>query len=476
MSYTLLGFIIYLLSILLVGVLTYKSNKDHQDFFLGGRRVSPLIVAFSERASGESAWLLLGLPGAAYAAGIMEAWTALGCVSGIIFYWYVIARDLRDQSEQAEAITLPDFFAQKYKKGAILIRVTATLIIIFFFTFYLSAQFNGAGKVLYVTFGIQPFWGMVIGAFFIILYTMLGGFFAVAITDMIQGIIMIGTLVILPLAGMYEILHSDTIQTYHAAAGSGFFNLTGNLGGWAAAAFVVSGLSWGFGYMGQPHLLTRFMAIKNSGKIKISRRIAFAWAIPAFTGSLMIGIVGMSLYGQGYFDDVEQVMPQLATSLLPAWLAGIFISGAIAAMMSTADSQLLVISSSVIEDIYHKTLNRKVGEKFLLLISRVITILVGVGGFLIAIYSEKLIFSMVSYAWAGLSAAFGPALLLTLKWKKTTWQGVLGGMIIGTLVTIIWTETDILEQTLSSRFTGFVVAIISVYIISLLTFQEESGK
>ena len=475
MSYTLAGFIIYLFSLLIIGFLTYKSNKDHQDYFLGGRRVNPWIVAFSERASGESAWLLLGLPGAAYAAGVVEIWTALGCVSGIIFYWYVIAHDLRIQSEQMDAITLPDFFAQKHKKGATAIRISATLIIIFFFTFYLSAQFNGAGKVLYVTFGIEPSFGMVIGAAFIIFYTMLGGFFAVALTDLIQGIIMIGALVILPLTGIAEILLSHGEFSLNLTQhGSRFSSLGGEYSGWMAIAVVLSGLSWGFGYMGQPHLLTRFMAIRNASEIRVSRKIAFIWAIPAFTGSVLIGLVGLSMYGQGYFEDIEQVMPHLANTLLPSWLAGIFISGAIAAMMSTADSQLLVISSAVIEDIYHKTLKKEVSEKIMLRISRGVTILVGIFAFLIAIFSEKLIFSMVSYAWAGLSAAFGPALLLTLKWKKTTWQGVLAGMVLGTLCTIIWTDIDWLEEVISSRLSGFLIAISTVYLVSLMTVQKNN--
>jgi sodium/proline symporter len=399
----------------------------------------------------------------------------LGCVSGIIFYWYVIAHDLRIQSEQMDAITLPDFFAQKHKKGATAIRITATLIIIFFFTFYLSAQFNGAGKVLYVTFGIEPSLGMVIGAAFIIFYTMLGGFFAVALTDLIQGIIMIGALVILPLTGIAEILLSHGEFSLNLTQhGSHFSSLGGEYSGWMAVAVVLSGLSWGFGYMGQPHLLTRFMAIRNASEIRVSRKIAFIWAIPAFTGSVLIGLVGLSMYGQGYFEDIEQVMPHLANTLLPSWLAGIFISGAIAAMMSTADSQLLVISSAVIEDIYHKTLKKEVSEKIMLRISRGVTILVGIFAFLIAIFSEKLIFSMVSYAWAGLSAAFGPALLLTLKWKKTTWQGVLAGMVLGTLCTIIWTDIDWLEEVISSRLSGFLIAISTVYLVSLMTVPKNN--
>jgi sodium/proline symporter len=470
MSFTLLGFVLYLAVILIVGLITYKANKSHFDFFLGGRKVNHWVVAFSERASGESAWLLLGLPGAAYAMGVVEVWTALGCVWGIIFYWYVIAEDLRKESEKLKAITLPDFFAQKFQNGHTAIRITATLIIIFFFTFYLSAQFNGAGKVLYVTFGIDQFWGMVIGASFIIVYTMLGGFFAVAFTDMIQGIIMISALMILPLAGLAEILATKGEFTKAIAqSGDSYISLTGDKTGWLAFAFIISGLSWGFGYMGQPHLLTRFMSIKNPEKIKISRRIAIAWVIPAFTGGLVIGLVGLALYGKGYFEDVEQVMPHLANTLLPTWLAGIFISGAIAAMMSTADSQLLVISSSVIEDIYHKTLNKDVSEKILLKLSRGITIIIGIIGFTIAVFSGKLIFSMVSYAWAGLGSSFGPALFLMLRWKKTTWQGVLAGMIAGTLSTIIWSEIEWLDAVISSRLSSFVFAFITVYLVSKFT-------
>lgn len=470
MNFTLIGFILYLIIVLIVGFLTYKSNKTHSDFFIAGRKLNPWVVAFSERASGESAWLLVGLPGAALAAGFVEVWTALGCVLGIIFYWFVIAHDLRRESERVDAITLPNFFAEKLGEGAAVIRIVSTLIIVFFFTFYLAAQFNGAGKVLLVTFGIPQFWGIVIGAVVIIFYTMMGGFFAVAWTDLIQGIIMIGTLVVLPLVGLFEI--GKTGHSLHSAvsqAGHNFASFSGGATGIAAVSVVVSGLSWFFGYMGQPHLLTRFMAIGDINKIKVSRRIAIAWAIPAFTGAFIIGLVGLSMYGKGYFQDVEQVMPALTHDFLPAWLAGIFISGAIAAMMSTADSQLLVISSSVIEDFYHKTLGKTLTNQKLLNLSRMITVAVGLFGFLIAVTSAKLVFGLVSYAWSGLGASFGPALLLLLKWKRTNWKGVLAGMITGSAVTIIWSEIEVLDQALSVRFVSFVAALLAIITVTLIT-------
>ena len=469
MDYTLIGFVLYLFTILVVGFLSYKANKSHQDFFIAGRKLNPWVVAFSERASGESAWLLLGLPGIAYAVGMLESWTALGCVLGIILYWFVIAQKLREETEQYNSITLPDFFAQKLGRYQKRIRITATLIIIFFFTFYLSAQFNGAGKVLNVTFGIDQQWGIVLGAAVIVLYTMAGGFFAVAWTDMIQGIIMIGALVVLPVVGLYELsLEHKSIGAAMNEVGSNFMSPTGGKKGWVGVAVAVSGLSWAFGYMGQPHLLTRFMSIQDSNKIKISRRIAIAWAIPAFAGAFVIGLVGLAYYGSGQFADAEFVMPQLANDLLPAWLAGIFVSAAVAAMMSTADSQLLVITSSVIEDIYHKTLGRDVSDKQLLLLSRLITIAVGVFGFFIAITSQELIFEMVSYAWAGLGASFGPALLMMLWWKGTTPQGVWAGMITGTLTTIIWSNLPI-DEILSVRLVSFVFAFIAVILVSVVT-------
>ncbi len=476
MSFTLLGFLIYLLLVLLVGFITYHSNKSHEDFFIAGRKLNPWVVAFSERASGESAWLLVGLPGAALAAGFLHVWTALGCVLGIIFYWFVIAKDLRVQSENFGAITLPNFFSEKLGEGGNMIRLFSSLIIVFFFTFYLAAQFNGAGKVLFVTFGIPQFWGIVLGAVVIIFYTMMGGFFAVAWTDFIQGIIMIGTLVILPVIGLIEI--GETGHSLREAvhlAGPHYASLTGGATGLAAVSVVIGGLSWFFGYMGQPHLLTRFMAIKDSEKIKVSRRIAIAWAIPAFTGAFLIGLVGLAMFGEGHFQDVEQVMPALANDFLPAWLAGIFISGAIAAMMSTADSQLLVITSSVIEDFYHQTLKKDLSNRKMLFLSRVITVAVGLLAFVIAVTSTKLVFGLVSYAWSGLGASFGPALLLLLKWKKTNWQGVLAGMITGTFTTIIWSEITVLDQAVSVRFVSFVLAFLAIIVVSLATGKKNKS-
>lgn len=474
MSWTLAGFSIYLIVILIVGFLTYRRNENEADYFLAGRKLNPWVVAFSERASGESAWLILGLSGAAMAMGFIEIWTALGCVLGIIFYWYVIASRLRIQTEAVRAITLPEFLARSYPSSAHTIRVLSAFIIIFFFTFYLSAQFNGAGKVLEVTFGIPKAWGMAIGASVIIIYTMLGGFFAVAWTDFIQGAVMFATLVILPLAGLSEIVQSgSSLSKAVSQAGTEYWDIAGGKTGWAGFAAVIGGLSWAFGYMGQPHLLTRFMSIKDPKKIAMSRRIAFIWAIPAFTGAVLIGLCGLTLFGKNHFSDIEHVMPYMANTLLPSWLAGILISGAIAAMMSTADSQLLLTSSAVAEDLCHRVLGITFSQKHMLFFSRMVTLGVGIIAFAIAATSSKLIFTMVSYAWSGLGASFGPALLLILWWKKTTAKGIIAGMITGAITTIIWSELPGADEWLSARFVSFVMALVVVWLGSHLTIETK---
>lgn len=472
-----LGFILYLLLILGLGFYTARLTRSMKDFALGGNRLGPWVIAFSERASGESAWLILGLPGAALMAGMLEIWTVLGCVSGIIFSWYVIARRLRLASEKYEAITLPELFAKIYRDDKGTIRILASLIITFFFTFYVAAQFSGAGKVLNVTFGITHMQGMVLGALIIVFYTLMGGFLAVAWTDLIQGVIMIGTLVILPIVAFLEINALPAVD--FILDGS---SLYGGKAGIAAFAAAIGGLSWGLGYMGQPHLVTRYMAINHADNIRISRRIAIAWAVPAFFGSMFIGLTGYFLLSAGTLShegsllasvaaipDPEKLMPIMAQNLLHPWIAGIFISGAIAAMMSTADSQLLVSTTVLTEDLVFNYI-RSIRHRFdMLRVSRILTIFIGLFAFYLAWQTTDLVFEMVSYAWGGLGASFGPALLLTLWWKRTSKTGVVAGMIAGTLFTVV----DVFGEWITARFSAFVLALLAVIIFSYLNPDGE---
>lgn len=468
------GLFIYLFIVLFVGYKAFKRNKTHADYLLADRKIGAWALSLSERASGESAWLLVGLPGAALAVGYLEIWSVVGCLLGIFFAWLFIAIPLRELAGEYNSLTLPDLFTNYFDDKGNSLRIIASLIITFFFTFYVAAQFSGAGKVLNVTFGISQLQGMIIGAGIILIYTLLGGFFAVVWTDVVQAVLMFATLVILPIVGFIE-LNSMPASEINSLTPN-FQSFVGNKVGIFAVLGIISGLSWGFGYTGQPHLLIRYMAINRSSQLKIGRRIAFSWAVPAFFGAFFLGIIGFKLYGAEQFSDPEKLMPFMATHLLPTWFAGILISGAIAAMMSTADSQLLVTTSAISEDIYHKIGRKKVTPERMLLISRVATIIIGAVAFLLAYKSQDMVFAMVSYAWSGLGASFGPVLLLILYWKKITKQGAIAGMLMGAFSTIIWKNISFLNDFISVRFVSFALALLTIIVVSILTRRKSESE
>ncbi len=476
MSAVAIGFIVYLVGILIVGIIAARITKTLPDYLLAGRRLGPWVVAFSERASGESGWMLLGLTGLAYASGLGDPsgfklepafWTAVGGVSGILASWFLIARKLRVTSEQLGALTLPRFFELRFSKSDPVIRLVATAIITFCFAFYIAAQFDAAGKSLEQAFGWPHFSGVLTGAAIIVFYTLLGGFFAVAWTDFFQGWIMLITLVALPLVTLSQLGGFDGLAVRINAINPEFLSLTGGRGGWKLISGILGGFGVGMGYLGQPHLLARYMSIRSANDIRIARRIAAVWAVLAYGGAVLMGLVALAYFGPDHFADPEKMMPELAMTIFPAWFAGILICGALAAMMSTADSQLLVATSSISEDVYHQTFKPDLSQKQLLLISRIVTLILGV----IAIFLAQLphsIFDKVLFAWGGLGAAFGPALVLTLWWKKVTRDGVLAGMVTGFLTVIIWDNSPF-AGSLYSLVPGFTIAFLSVIIVSYFT-------
>ena len=467
----------------MVGFFTYGFSKTQEDYFLAGRKLGPWVTAFSERASGESAWLLLALPGAAITIGMGEIWSVIGIVGGITASWYLIAEKLRIETEKYNALTIPEFLHRKYDDDSNIIRLFSSLIIAFFFLFYVSAQFHASGKVLNSLFDLSPTTGIMIGAIVIIIYTLMGGFFAVAWTDLIQGILMIGTLVILPIAGYFELRNTDVsimneLENAHLIFGNHNQHIYSGKEGMAALVLALGGLSWGLGYLGQPHLVIRYMAIRSSTEVSIARKIAIFWAIPGITGAFFVGIVALLYFGPEYFQtiDPEQSMPILASTLLHPVLAGLFISGAVAAMMSTADSQLLVSTSAITEDFIHQYLKKDISEKSLVMISRFMIVFLGTLAYGIALYSEitgRNIFSVVSYAWSGLGSAFGPVLVMTLWWKKTTRLGVIMGLLTGFLVTIIWANIPFLRVMMTERLSSFILAFLAVFLTSLYVKNEN---
>ncbi len=471
----LFGIVLYLIILLICGVTASTKMKRLDDFLLAGRRLGPLSAAISERASGESAWFILGLPGAAYALGFTEFWSVIGIAFGILASWTLLALPLRKATEKLGALTLPDYFEMRFRDKSRVLRTVSMLIIIFFYMTYVAAQFVASGKILNATFGLDPVWGIIIGAVIVMMYTMLGGFVAVVWTDVLQGLMMMAVAVVLPIVGVIKLGGPAVLLDNIAPLGEDFLRMDGGKTGHAFIfGVMLGGLSWGVGYLGQPHLLSRYMAVRKPAEIKKGMLIAMIWVLVAYLGAPLVGIVGAGSIGEPLADQ-EMVMPVLARLIMPAWIAGLMIAGAIAAMMSTADSQLLVVTSSLVEDVYVKFLKPKTDPRRLVFISRLATIGASLVALALALSNKDLIFNMVSYAWAGLGSSFGPPLLLSLRWKKTTAYGVLAGMLSGTISNIIWKNVPDLNAALDLKLASFLISLTLTIAVSLLTCRRPAG-
>ncbi len=472
-----LVFVVYI--VVLIGIVSYSArrSKTNSDFVLGGKKISGFSLALSERATGESAWLLLGLTGLAYSEGMAAVWVALGCVSGILFLWIFLAEPLQKLTEITGALTVPGLFSAKFKGTQRSFGILSSLIIIFFFVLYIAAQFSGAGKIFNDTFNIDPFWGMVIGSSLVTIYTMMGGFITVVATDAFQAVLMVITCVVLPIialgiAATYNINIAEAIT--HAS-----YTVPLNIGTVKQATgglLIMNGLSWAFGYTGQPQLLTRMMAMRSNKETQQSRWLAIIWTLLAYTGAFMIGIIGYRLVQGGVLGDAaasvandsEKIMPAMVMTLLNPILAGILLSGAVSAMMSTASSQLMVVSSSMTEDFYLQISKRKIEEKKMLFLNKTLTLAVGLLGFLLAITMEDTVYGLVSYAWSGIGASFGPAIVLMIFWKKLSRAGVFASLITGTLSAVVW-KTWLVDATgISERLASYVLAFLMAVLFSYL--------
>ncbi len=473
----LIGLLGYLAIVLALGIYASQKMKKLDDYLLAGRKLGAVATAISERASGESAWFLLGLPGAAYAVGFTEYWTVIGSAAGIFASWVVIAIPLRRYTAKHGAITLPDYFVMRFGDNAKILRSVAMAIILFFYTAYVAAQFVGGAKILAATFDLDMKYGLVLGALVVTFYTLMGGLLAVVWTDVIQGFLMAAVAVILPILGIMHLGGPNAFVDSIAAKGPELLTMSG---GKTGAAFLfgvmIGSLSWGFGYLGQPHLLTRYMAAKGTRQLKTGAGVAISWVLIAYWSAPLIGMVGIGLLGPDIADP-EMVMPLVARTLLPGWIAGIFIAGAVAAMMSTADSQLLVATSAVVQDFYVRLLGRTgATPNRLVMISRFSTLGIALVALSLAFSSEEMIYDMVSYAWAGLGSSFGPPLVLSLRWKRITRWGVLAGMLAGTISNIIWNNVDFLDDAIDLKFATFMLSLIFTVVVSLVTrTPEEEG-
>jgi sodium/proline symporter len=478
-----LVFILYIVSLIIIVVYSARRSKTNNDFVLGGKKISGFSLALSERATGESAWLLLGLTGLAYSEGMAAMWVAIGCVLGIIFLWLFLAEPLQELASKTDALTVPGLFSDRFKGISRSVGLTSSIIIIFFFILYIAAQFNGAGKIFNDTFNIDPFWGMVIGSGLVTIYTMLGGFITVVATDVFQAILMIVTCVVLPIVALF-IAATYNIDVAQAISQANFtiprngINETGATG----LLLILNGLSWAFGYTGQPQLLTRMMAMRNKKETRQARWLAIVWTLLAYGGAFMIGIIGYELLKAGALGnaaasvaaDVEKIMPVMVVTLFTPIMAGILLSGAISAMMSTASSQLMVVSSSVSEDLYLQVSKKKISDKKLLRLNRILTLGVGLIGFVLALTMKDTVYGLVSYAWSGIGASFGPAIVLLVFWKKFSRAGIFASLATGTIASIVW-KTWLVEPTgISERLASYALAFLMAIVFSLILPERKT--
>jgi sodium/proline symporter len=468
-------FIAYLLILFIIVGYSARRSKTNTDFVLGGKKLGGYSLALSERATGESAWLLLGLTGHAYAEGLSSIWVAIGCVSGIFFIWTFMAEPLRAFTEKYKALTVTGLFSKRFPGSEKSFGIISSIIIIVFFLLYIAAQFSGAGKIFHDTFGLSPLWGMIVGALLVTVYTMLGGFITVVATDAFQAILMVVTCVVLPIIALF-VAASNNVDLANALANASFtvpLNSSGNTIGWL---LILNGLSWAFGYTGQPQLLTRMMALKDKRDRRKAQWVAILWTTLAYTGAFLIGLLGYQLVMAGVLGeesaklaaDAEKIMPVMVMTLFTPILAGILLSGAVSAMMSTASSQLMVCSSAMSEDLYEPMAKKKVTEKRMLWLNKLLTLLVGFFAFLLAISMEDTVYGLVSYAWSGIGASFGPAIVLLLFWKKMSRAGVFASLIGGTLSAIIWKTLLAVPTGISERLSSYVIAFGLAVVFSLL--------
>ncbi len=455
--------ITYISFLIFWGFYQGRKVRSSNDYSIAGRDLPGWVAALSERATGESSWALLGLPGAAYATGLAEVWTAIGCVAGIITAWSLIAAKLRDEAEKYDISTFSEYIAKKHGNSEKWIRIIGSSTIVFFFFFYVGAQFLGGGKILFSMFNLDPDIGMLLTAVIIIPYTIYGGFQSVVHTDVIQAVVMIITLVVGPIVGLIYIsshpgLFADSISSALTKAGENYSKLIDFTGGFTGGIAIAGGLSWFFGYLGgQPQLSMRFMAIRNLKQAKKGRNIGIIWTLFAYTGALMIGWIGIAIFGPSGLSDPELVMPEVLLKIFPPAIAAVLITGAIAAMISTADS-LLILSATELSENLIKPAMKNGDSSMSLMRSRIITAALAVVALVIAYLSpSELIYSLVSYVWAGIGGTFSIVILYSLFWKKYSGKAVIVTILTGLFFTIIWIKTG-MDKIITARLLTFFVA------------------
>lgn len=486
-----LAIAIYLIAMLGVGVWFAKRNNSVDDFYLGGRKLGPFVTAMSAEASDMSSWLLMGLPGVAYLTGLAEAsWTAIGLAIGTYINWLIVARRIRRYSNRLDAITVPQFFSKRWGDERNLLSAIAAVVIIIFFVPYLASGFSACGKLFASLFGVEYITAMLISAAVIVVYTVMGGFLAASFTDLIQSIIMTVALIVVLGFGVVNAGGMDAVLD-NARSMAGYLSLsniydpaTGGSNPYSLLT-ICSLLAWGLGYFGMPHILLRFMAIEEEKKLTLSRRVATTWVVISMGVAIIIGVVGSGMTKAGALEqlaDSETIIVRIASlignhGVFAALVAGVILAGILAATMSTADSQLLAASSSVSQNLAVEFFHLKISGKKSVFVARATMVCVSLLAAFLARDPDSSVFRVVSFAWAGFGAAFGPTVLFALFWKRSTKWGALAGMVAGGAMVFIWKYLIAPRGgawAIYELLPAFIVASVAIVVVSLLTAKPDA--
>ena len=488
----LVAFILYFVFVLAMGTYFYRRTKSIDDYVLGGREMNPYVTALSAQASDMSGWLLMGLPGAIFAFGLGEVWIGIGLAIGSYLAWLIIAKRLRNYSEKCgNALTISEYFSNRFRDDKGRLKIICGIVILVFFTFYVTSGFVSGGNLFSVIFGgdIDYSIAVVVTAIIIIGYTFLGGFKAVSWTDLVQGMLMIIALIVVPLA-MFGVIDGgwDEIIDIANAEVDNFTNIMYDGGKPIGIIALVSLLAWGLGYFGMPHILVRYMAIRDPEEVKVARRVGTLWVVVALAAVSIIALMGHAFITEGHMDPLtneEQIIIDIVNSgLFPSIVAGILFAAIMAAIMSTADSQLLVASSAVANDLSEKLTKKKLTDNQLMWISRVAVVIIAVIAMILALGENNSIMKLVSFAWAGFGSAFGATMIMSLFWKRTNRQGAIAGIAVGAITAILWNiflyeggalsvafgiDWCIFDTGMYELIPGFLFSLIAIVVVSLLT-------
>lgn len=472
---TLLSLAIYFLAMIAIGLYAYKTtDNDVSGYMLGGRKLSPSVTALSAGASDMSGWMLMGLPGAMYISGLSSTWIAVGLLIGAYLNYLVVAPRLRVYTEIAQdAITIPDYFEKRFEDKTRLLRIVSSLVIVVFFTLYTSSGVVGGGKLFESSFGLNYELGLFITAGVVVIYTLIGGFMAVSLTDFVQGCLMFLALVLVPIVAIDHLGGMTEVNQIVNRINPDLLSWVGA----SSALAIISALSWGLGYFGQPHIIVRFMAIRSVQDIKAARRIGMSWMLVTIVGAVMTGFVGIAYVAKTEMtlNDPETIFIVFSQFLFHPLISGFLLAAILAAIMSTISSQLLVTSSSLTEDFYKAFVKRNASQTELVVIGRLSVLLVALVAIALAFDRNSSVLQLVSNAWAGFGAAFGPLIILSLYWSRMTFAGALSGIIVGALTVLIWIYAPVtvdgqrLSQLMYEIVPGVILSTLAIVGVSLCT-------